>query len=746
MKREIYYCPSCRKKYSIKKIHQNHFSCPNPKCTLHNQLIIHGELSNTGKVSKLFGWVQEPGAVLKKKYKIESLLGKGGFGATYLAKDLTLFNQLRAVKETPREYCDEIEDKFLTHLDHVAIPKLYERFNIGNFHYIVMEFVEGISLTDVVRSAHGKLKESELQYYIFQLLDVLNYIHSKKIIHRDLKPDNILVRNDKSISLIDFGISKQFIVGQGTRHLARAASHHYSSPEQYKAGSGSTDFSSDIYSFGAILYFMTTGLDPVDALSRNPVGDISPLPRSVRPDLSLEIEKVIIKAMKMNKAHRFSSFQQISNFFKNRKITAAKKPALSKHINTGKSVSGRIKYLDNLSNFDLKTFVNSCYQNWNVALKFTNDPNFVKILRKYKMKTLANLALSLRKNQTNKHIALQQFLMSTGYGKKPVLNVSPGKFVPSSSKSDRIITISNEGEGTLYGKLEYKSKFISSDSTHFLCLKGGKQKLKFKIARDANGTSLADPVYIHVKSNAGSISVPVILKSNTITSTNSTTTRNVEFKLYKGEKYSKYVKITPSKTNKKSLTTLTSLNHWMHIKPSNIKNAHKRVKLSISTRNLDPGRHQGTIKIVSDNQVNYLRVAIQVLSPSVLQKLKYMKPIAIFVILGLLIRYIGPVNQFQVSSVKTIILTTLLFALINLDNGKAGIIFGSVFGICVGVLMNMIIYYLFPIINDHIIYQLMNMFSLSNSIQNSYVSWGGLGAFIGIIYISCMTKSRKIFR
>ncbi len=315
---EKFKCPRCGTILTLKRIIANHYACLNFGCSLNKQLLIHGETTSSGRVLKVYGWVLQRGSLLRQKYEIIQLIGKGGFGATYLARDRSIFNQLRAIKEIPRIFCDEKEDQFLSTLNHPSIPKLYDRFNVGKFHYSVMEFIEGESLTERVRRNSGELPESIAIRLAEGIGNVLSYIHSQKIIHRDLKPDNIIIRKDVSIALIDFGISKKLIYQQGTRQLARAASHFYAPPEQYRAGKGHTDARSDIYAFGAILYFMLTGVEPADALTRDPAKDIMPLPRNLNPKISPKMEHIIIKAMKMQKSDRFRDVQEmLTSFMKN---------------------------------------------------------------------------------------------------------------------------------------------------------------------------------------------------------------------------------------------------------------------------------------------------------------------------------------------------------------------------------------------------------------------------------------------
>lgn len=502
-------CPQCGTRSTIKQIEKINYACPNSKCELNTRLVVHGEVTTTGKVNKLYGWVLQPGTVLKKKYEIIKMIGKGGFGATYLANDKTMFNQLRAIKELPVAYCDEKEDKFLTFLRHPAIPDLYERFNYGKFHYSVMEFVQGESLEDKVKKGRTGLSQPLVLKLAAQICNVLIYIHSQKVVHRDLKPENILIRNNGSIALIDFGISKQYVAGHGTRHIARAASYYYSSPEQYKAGKGFTDFKSDIYSFGAILYFMATGVEPSDALSREAVKDISPLPRNLNPKISRRLEFVIIKAMKMNKGERFKNVKQMKTYL----------PLNGK--TTSKKVCAKCKTL--------------------------LDPK-------------------------------NKFCPNCGYSTKPL--------------KDR--------------------KTIQKPVTN-----------------------------------------------------------------------------TPATNDKKP----------------------------------KPKLHQKTPAIKHKNH-------------------HFLKPVFVFILLTLVIRYLGPTANLAISPYWIIMLMGFIFAMLNLNSGKVGILLGIIIGSCFGALMNSVAFYTYSIINEKVILPSMKLFSNSTSTEINYASWGLLGVYIGGMFVFFRRKSK----
>ncbi len=524
-------CPQCGTRSTKKRIEANHYACPNPKCLLNVRLVVHGEVTTTGNVSKLYGWVLEPGIVLKKKYEVVKMIGKGGFGATYLARDKSMFDQLRAIKEIPREFCDDKEDEFLTFLNHPAIPKLYERFNLGKFHYSVMEFIEGKSLEEKVKLKSGGLPEADILKLTKQIFDVLSYVHSQNVVHRDLKPDNILIREDGSISLIDFGIAKKFQTGFGTRHLARAASSYYSSPEQYRAGKGYTDFQSDIYSLGAILYFISLGIEPTDALSRDPAKEITPLPRNFNAKISRRLESVIVKAMQVKKEDRFKTIHAMQDaLLGNGKAQSSKFCPKCKAIvnindrfcrNCGSSThpiapgsAASFIFSSQKKASSIKELVNICYQNWNEAVHHLYHGDFETWLKVQKDgKPLAKKAENIRKNQPDRHLGLNEFLRATGHGVSPQIQLSlksinAGKN-SSRSKKQVFLIISNKSMGYLKGTVQSPAKWITISQNSFGFLNRGMARVTLSL----------DTRFIHkqgnrqqkviIKSNGGDVTIPV---------------------------------------------------------------------------------------------------------------------------------------------------------------------------------------------------------------------------------------------
>jgi len=262
------------------------------------------------------------GTVLNNRYIIMHVLGFGGFGAVYLAFDQRLGNRRVAIKEllqtTPevvRQF--EIEAKILATLSHPVLPKAYDWFKYysGDIrYYLVMEFIDGISIWDLVQQK-GMMTPATAIQVIEPVLDAVAYLHNQNppIIHRDIKPSNILLTRDRKVYLVDFGIAKIVKSGQRTATGAQGVTPGFSPPEQYLS-SGETDVRSDIYSLGATLYFMLTAKIPPDVterLQREIAGQPSLEPiRNINRTVSPQIEKAIFKAMALRKEHRFNNVNE----------------------------------------------------------------------------------------------------------------------------------------------------------------------------------------------------------------------------------------------------------------------------------------------------------------------------------------------------------------------------------------------------------------------------------------------------
>lgn len=238
-------------------------------------------------------------------YRIVRLIGVGAYGAVYEADNAVLPRQRVALKELfDPTRLDDLRAEFavVQKLQHPNLPAYYRVFEDQGSAYLVMEFVDGQSLDDVLRTRNGLLVESQVLAYAVQLSSALQYLHEQQpmIVHRDVKPANIRITQDGLIKLVDFGLVKQGTAQ--TRTARRALTPAYAPLEQY---SGGTDPRTDIYGLGATLYHLLTGTQPLPATDRVSVTP-DPLidPVTLNPQLSPIVAAAIMQSLALRQADR----------------------------------------------------------------------------------------------------------------------------------------------------------------------------------------------------------------------------------------------------------------------------------------------------------------------------------------------------------------------------------------------------------------------------------------------------------
>lgn len=291
-------CPNCGQSAQEVALRQTQYVCS--QCGFE---MAHLDVGPNGAIRGVLGYLLHTGEMLHDRYRIKKVLGKGGFGATYLVNDLTVNGKRRALKEIPEQLFDEHEADILSQMSHPAIPDITDRFVENGMVYLVLEFGGDHTLRSECKQLGGRLPMQMVISVMRQLCDALEYIHSRDppVIHRDLKPDNILLDDDGRIMLIDFGIAKKADPVATTRVVARAVSHGFSPPEQI-LGTG-TDERSDIFSFGATLYYLLTGEAPVASHERMTGRGIVPPSRFVA-GLPPGLEDLLLSSLSLNPNQR----------------------------------------------------------------------------------------------------------------------------------------------------------------------------------------------------------------------------------------------------------------------------------------------------------------------------------------------------------------------------------------------------------------------------------------------------------
>ena len=264
------------------------------------------------------------GTILRSRYKIVELVGQGGMGAVYRAEDLRLEGRQCAIKEiqlaAEAGFAAQSREQFhreasvLARLDHPNLPKVSDYFSEGGRDYLVMDFVAGRNLKEIMDEARRQgqfLKEKQVLTWAEQLCDALEYLHSQEppILHRDIKPANIRLTPGGTLKLVDFGLVKLLVPNDARTItvLQGRGTIQYTPLEQYGGDTGHTDIRSDIYSLGATLYHLLTNHPPADVKQRFLEPDSLPSPRSLNPRLSSRTERAILRALEMHPSKRPAS-------------------------------------------------------------------------------------------------------------------------------------------------------------------------------------------------------------------------------------------------------------------------------------------------------------------------------------------------------------------------------------------------------------------------------------------------------
>ncbi len=256
------------------------------------------------------------GKRLDGRYEIQEVVGVGGMAVVYRAYD-EIDDRVVAVKVLKDEFLanDEFKRKFkneskaIAILSHPNIVKVYDVSFGERIQYIVMEYIDGITLKEYI-SSQGVIPWKEAVHFQVQILKALQHAHDKGVIHRDIKPQNIVLLNNGNIKVTDFGIAR--FSRSDTRTMTESAigSVHYISPEQ--ARGDIVDEKADIYSAGVVLYEMITGKVPFEGESAVSVAiqqmqKDAVMPREINPDIPLGLEQITMKSMQKKPADRYRS-------------------------------------------------------------------------------------------------------------------------------------------------------------------------------------------------------------------------------------------------------------------------------------------------------------------------------------------------------------------------------------------------------------------------------------------------------
>lgn len=256
------------------------------------------------------------GLKLDGRYEITEMIGVGGMANVYRGRDI-MENRTVAVKILKSEYSENEEfvrrfrneSKAIAVLSHPNIVKIYDVGYENNMQYIVMEYIDGITLKEYIEQ-QNKLKWRDCVHFTIQILRALQLAHDRGIVHRDIKPQNVMLLSDGSIKVMDFGIARFSREVENNANEKTMGSVHYVSPEQ--AAGARTDERSDIYSVGVMMYEMLTGVKPFNgdtpvAVALKHMHEQPVPPSKHNPDIYPGLEEIILHAMEKDPAKRYQS-------------------------------------------------------------------------------------------------------------------------------------------------------------------------------------------------------------------------------------------------------------------------------------------------------------------------------------------------------------------------------------------------------------------------------------------------------
>lgn len=258
------------------------------------------------------------GMYVADRYEIVGKIGTGGMSNVYKAKDQIL-GRFVAIKVLKQEFSEDVNflTKFRTEaqsaagLEHPNIVNIYDVGNEDGLHFIVMEYVEGVTLKTYIEKK-GQLSYKEAVSIAIQVGRGIEAAHNKHIIHRDIKPQNVIISTEGKVKVTDFGIARA--ANSNTIHSDVMGSVHYTSPEQ--ARNGFVDGKSDIYSLGIVMYEMVTGRVPFDgdttvAIAIQHLQEEMTAPSAFAPNLPISLEKVIQKCTQKNPDRRYETISDL---------------------------------------------------------------------------------------------------------------------------------------------------------------------------------------------------------------------------------------------------------------------------------------------------------------------------------------------------------------------------------------------------------------------------------------------------
>jgi len=478
----------------------------------------------------------QPQAVLQGRYIIVQRVGHGGMGAVYQATDQRIPGKLWAIKEmSDAAITDPLdrqravdafrqEAQLLATLDHGNLPKVSDYFTEGGKHYLVMDFIQGQTLEQILHGAPGFLPERDVVGWAVQLCEVLSYLHHRQppIIFRDLKPGNVMLDAEGRIKLIDFGIARLFRPGKG-KDTQVMGTPGYAAPEQY--GAGQTDARSDIYALGVTLHQLLTRYDP----SLSPFN--LPPARNVNPALSPAMEAVIAKATQPDVTARFQTATEMKQALTGQvPPAAAPRPAAAPGAPASAGPVTPYQLTATLNAATIAELPAICDADWDKAVEHFAKGYLTGWLRdieqrlraahqhgpaddveKLAQRGEALLQQAQSGDEIARHAALEAFLQAIGGVAAPALGAPPTLDLGTVEKGQvgrASLTLTNQGRGYLSGEVKPTVPWLTVPQPRFGCRAGRSATVEVQVKTDTLPPSPhAQPRALHVTSNGGQADV-----------------------------------------------------------------------------------------------------------------------------------------------------------------------------------------------------------------------------------------------